>query len=461
MLWVSLDIISPNYYDLSKNNRMSSVAVYHNESKMFEKAKELASDLIKPVATPKEAKKAGFFWLSGADGVGVGLDLLNNPDYVNSLFPGYGPILIQDKKLWSDYFQSEFDPASFISANPQISELGFRVSYSWTGCLDIYEKYGADIIVFGSSEVYKSVIAEQLANNLSPFFYATPKVLFCGTYGMTTETVRMTAQELTRLSTNKPKMIIWGYSFWQSYKRSTLLSTYQKEKNRVFKEHTTRWQNKNEDGIIHQRFSIKKDFKIASIFPEINWDDIFSFSFAKVIAKRAEEKIKLQPKFDQEGIEISSEIINMTDHNLTNYLQNNLKPYYAILNGVSEEDCLQNDAQTDLILTIDGLKKLSPNVYIYVPPTTMHHKKTVPECYIPNLFEIIKKTSKEKEIYFLDAGTEEFGLSDRDFISPLLNTSTYYFDINHTNFSGAQKITRIVSDWIKETMSKLPNLNSK
>ena len=54
----------------------------------------------------------------------------------------------------------------------------------------------------------------------------------------------------------------------------------------------------------------------------------------------------------------------------------NLEQYYDINSGVSNKDCSMRGATIVLEETIDILKQLSSDIYLYLAPTTQHHLST-------------------------------------------------------------------------------------
>lgn len=401
--------------------------------------------------SPKEAKSENLFWMGDVEGKGLGIDLLGDAALLASLFPGYGPALYQDEGLWDNYFSAEFGPDSFLQAKPELSRQGFRVAYSWTGCFSIYEKYGADVLILGSSEVYKTLIPEQLAIELGTLFKTPPRVLFCVTHSMPVEAVIRTSQELIRLRDQKPGVVIWGYSFWLAYTRSTKLATYQKDKNREFSDYLARRKYQSERRWYSREPRFDTHSKGADFFPKIGWDDVLDFRLANALSIRTH-----QGDGGEEGVYVSREIYFQDDAHLSAYLRANLKPFYDITRGISETDCSMGEAEAMLQKAVNELAHLSPNLFVYLAPTTLHHRSTVPECFLPNVKSMLKRVVKKEGANLLVADSEEFGLSDRDFVYPTLDPKKFYFDTNHANYFGGQKITGQISSWVKSTWSNSP-----
>lgn len=417
------------------------------ESTALDNLESISNGKLIRKSSPKQAKSDGLFWIGNIEGKGLGIDVLADVSLLDSVFPGYGQALYQDKKFWNNYFKTEFGPNALIQSKPNLLKEGFRVSYSWTGCFSIYEKYGADVLVLGSSEVYMGLIPGLLAEVMTPLFTRPPKVLFCVTPAMSAETVKLTAQELIRLHGQKPQIIIWGYSFWAAYTRSTKLAGYQNEKNKEFAEYFRRENLANREWY-SSIFNFISNAKGSDFFPKIGWDDVLEFSVTKARSVTAN-----QAGGDAEGVNVRKENLSLDDAHLSAHLRSTLKPYYDITRGITVSDCLMGGADAIFEDAAIELKQLSPNVFVYLAPTTLHHRRTVPECFLPNVKLMLTHVSEKEGIHLLATETEGFGLGDRDFIHPTLDSDRFYFDINHTNYFGAQKITREISSWIESRLN--------
>lgn len=423
-----------------------------SEYAAFDELARLNIQSIKRTSSPLAAKKALVFWMGDIEGKGAGYDLLASERGLDSLFPGYGPLLYQNEKFWNNYFSTEFGPDSFLDASPLTSDRGFRIAYSWTGCFSIYKEYGADILVLGSSEVYKSLIPGQLAEELKPLSAKPLKVLYCVTHSMPMETVRATTEELIRLRGEKPKAIIWGYSFWLAYLQSTKLNLYQIDKNKEFSDYLSR----NTEEVITPSVSTRLDdwlhIKGADLFPKIKWDDVMQFSLSMI-----RQLHKTTDNGEHEGIYVAKDIFALDDGQLSAHLQKELKPFYNITRGVTEKDCSMDLAAVKFRAAAKSLKQLSPNVFVYLAPTTLHHRKTVPECFLPSVMQMLKHETQTEGVNLLTDSMEEFGLTDRDFVYPTVDGGKYYFDINHANYLGGKKISARITAWLN---SKLPRPSS-
>jgi len=400
------------------------------------------SAILVNTKTAKEAKEMRLFWAANAEGNGVGVDILKHSKEFGELFPGYGDELRNDKEFWLEYFEHEFEPTSYLGGAQEFSNLGFMVAYSWTGCFKIYEKYGADVIVFGSSEVYKTVPPKQLAEGLKTAFSRVPKTLYCVTSAMPVEAVLKSAQELLKLSKERPSAIIWGYSFWLANTDSKKLSEYKTIKKLEFERYANKKNlNQSPTWVMRVRNTLVSGLK--DYFPPINWDSIVATSFSRMRGLLIASK-----NTDQEGMEIAKEKLSMSDSNLDKYLNENLPPYYALSVGATHEACSMDRAKVELHAVLQQLKLLTSNIFIYVPPTSSHHRRTVPSCFFPTLDNMLKEEANISRVEFLDRDISDYSLSNRDFIHPMPSVGRYYFDINHANYNGAKKTTEVLTEWM-------------
>lgn len=405
-----------------------------------------------------KAKAVNLFWASDADANGLGVNLFSRAAAFDAIFPGYGSALRNDKLFWQDYFKLGFEPQSFIDTEQTFSRYGFQVTYSWSGCFKIYQKYGADILVFGSSEVYKALAPGQLARNLAWAFATPPKVLYCVTAAMPVEAVQTSIKELLRVSAQKPKLIIWGYSFWLAYTNSPKLADYRKDKEKEFQRY---WQIQagfpDGSASVLPKATIVEELhqlagrKLADYFPKVSWDDVLSASLDKL---RGLLRARMHP--EAEGLEISKYEFALSDVNLRIYLDKNLLPYYALSSGVTDADCSMVEAEAQIDQTVKNLKLLTSNIYIYVPPTSHHHQQTVPACFLPKLNNVMRHVANKENVHFFDKDINIFKLNDRDFIKPMSGDERFYFDINHSNFEGSKKVVDILTSWILSTTPRFP-----
>jgi hypothetical protein len=437
---------SAEYFHLIKSTHSIDDA-YLNSLK---KTDYFDSNVLIELKSAQEAKKKQIFWASNAEGRGIGIDILNHAKEFDALFPGYGDELRNDKVFWIDYFKNEFEPNSYLASAPEFSELGFLVAYSWTGCFDIYTKHGADVIVLGSSEVYKTVPPKLLADGLVSAFLNKPKILYCVTSAMPVDAVLRSAEELLAISKNRPTAVIWGYSFWLANVESNKILEYKNIKKIEIESYRSRIETKsnlNASWLIQAKHILNDGMK--EYFQSINWGSIMDTSF-----NRMRKMLVASRNPEQEGMEITQEVISKSDTYLNNFLNENLTPYYSLSVGATLKACSMDEARTELNTVLRTLKLLTKNVFLYIPPTSDHHRRTVPFCFLPALNNMLRDEAKVSNVLYLDSDIVNYGLTNRDFIYPMPSVGRFYFDINHANFMGAEKTAKPLITWV---LSELKN----
>ena len=112
----------------------------------------------------------------------LSLNFLENPDLFSIIFPGYPPEMRIDNDLWTIYFNRNFDQKIQLKKISDFSKHVLLVPLPWLGCLDIYQKYGADILILGASDAAQGIMVDLLAEKQNPKF-SNARVLTCSTPG--------------------------------------------------------------------------------------------------------------------------------------------------------------------------------------------------------------------------------------------------------------------------------------
>lgn len=443
-------ILKPSEKERRKSSYLESVAALISPAEFFGDRAKSAS----------EAKSRHLFWASGIEGFGFSVNALASRDLLESAFPGYGNLLHGEDAFWRRYFKSEFGPASFLLTQSKLSQAGFRVAYSWTGCLQILEKFGADVVVMGSSEVYLALAPELLAKKLSASFKEQPKVLHCMTFGMPINAVEYTLKRISETKKAKPKIIIWGYSFWLAYSGSKILKSYEAEKKSEFSRYLRESDDAANTSTLMTTINTLKHRKLSDYFPESKWDKAMSISLGDVTAffqRQPEESAKVssppEGRKTQESFDFSPEKLSLSEPEFQQFLDSVLNPSYGILSGITENDCQLSQAKASFELVVQEALKITPNVFVYVPPTTAHHRRAAPPCLESNVFKMLNESRKKLNFFFLEKKTlADFGLTNRDFIYPTMDSDRYRFDINHANFAGGMKIVGELTNWINTVL---------
>ena len=165
-----------------------------------------------------EAKEGHRFWLAPDEFLtGLSLKVLENPSLFQTFFPGYPEELREDAALWDRYFKSDFTSASWIYTLGQTPQTQLLTFYSWAGCFEIYKKYGADIVILGTSETLRDIPSDLLSEKLS--HNVRKRILHCGIYSLNFDSMELALRELAK-SKHQPEWIILGVSLWNGYLRA-------------------------------------------------------------------------------------------------------------------------------------------------------------------------------------------------------------------------------------------------
>jgi FtsZ-binding cell division protein ZapB len=290
--------------------------------------------------------------------------------------------------------------------------------------VQLYEKYGADVLLFGNSELSRNIILSELL----PTKLGAKKILSCATFGMLTEHVLKTATKMADIPTKKAHVVIWGYSLWNAYTNSKAFKKIRQEK--AVKESASTLAS------IH-------DAKISSYLAPPSWDDVFPLN----LKSYRDRKIL----YSEQGL-VDSWASVARYPVAKELLQDNAKVSQALqtqhlahlfLEGISEKDCDLTQATSQFEDTLNELKKLSDKIIIYLTPTTPDYEALAPKCFKSALLKMLLAKRSETFVV-LTKNWNDYGLNYEDFVDHTLKglaDSRVLINLNHPNFTGAHKIT--------------------
>ena len=397
---------------------------------------------LKNYTNPEEAKKEHYFVGIREDrssGNNFALDLIHHSADLQYIYPGYPQNMYEDRDLWSKYFSREFNPASWIYQFKQMGGVGVQVIHSWTGCFDIIDKYGADLVIIGNSELYYDLSPDFLAKLLRDSGVPSLKnlrVLNCATSYMLLDMVELTAKELKSRLKKKAKWVVWGFSYWSTYLNSPEFARMRENRNKVFAE----YKSSTETGPSNSFILPKLDSKLT-------WDTVFSPTIDKYQVARERYLGIGTPRPLEEGGYIPT--ASLQSPTSLEHAVSQIKPFYRALSNSTEADCNLDKAKPALTRAISAIDRISEKTLIYIPPTTPLHHLAGPACLAENVkTELETRRTQDRIISTL--GMEEFGLNYKHYLFPTENKDLLRLDVNHTNSSGAERVTRKIADMIIE-----------
>lgn len=412
-----------------------------NQKLSFEYLQKIPPTWLAPSRTLNQAKWSHDFWTYSPDQTtpNFTLDVLNNPDLFSIFFPGYPNSMRLDTNFWTIYFHRNFDQKIQLQKISSLSEYTLLVSLPWVGCLDIYKKYGADILLIGASDLAQDIMIDALANRLNSEMPHV-KILSCSTPGMTASMILDFIKTLKKIET--PQKIKWtiiglGPSGFLSkfpfepsiqYAKADALADFLKKKSLGNLE------------IINQPWSLP-----------LHWDDV-------VPVRKASEHLPLNmslkihsttdvipARWSLHPNSFSKESLNYPDQ-IHTLLSTQPIDHPFIQQELTAQECYPPEHNQHLLFQIkEDLKKISDQTLLFLIPTLGYELQGLPNCFLKDLKIAFEKNSDEHTKILFKSATE-YKLNYLDFI---LNDSSkngfYKIDLVHANKYGAEKITSAVA----------------
>lgn len=408
-------------------------------------AREGNNLFVPDTSSPSDAKSKLYFWYSrGTDGGGA-VDVLGSPELFQLVFPGYPEEMRQDHSIWKKYFTSEFDSITYLPQLEPFHSHDFFVSTSWTGCFTLFEKYGANTIIFGSSEVFRSILPSAIKEQVQG------KVLLCTTSGMPLEGLNTALSILKKMRTfSQLQNIVWGVSPWSLALSNKSLKAYAQEKFNFisnWERYSKREPNFIEDFLFFYTRVLTDS--ISKYFPRLDWSDFVPIRIDWV--RRTELENFENIPADVEGGFLPPSLNHTNELAVMNWASG-LKPYSHILSSLNENDC--NLKKAENFLSPIFLSPDTSNIrwFLFIPPTLDIFNRAAPPCYYPAVKTYLDSLRKHSNIFVYSEDISAYGLNYLDFVHERGESNQHFLDPNHTNYRGAVKISGHLGYWIKETI---------
>jgi len=397
------------------------------------------------VDSAREAKRRREFWVSSSkQDFGVGMRVLDDQGAFQGYFPGYPEAMRTDRGLWARYFRLPFTTATY-SRYANFAKGEGRLAYlSSLGCIEIAERYGADILIFGNSETNQAINPDTLgAGN-------TQRVLSCAAAGQTIYSVERLAGRLKSGFKGKAKAVIWGFSPWWLYRDSEVIRNDEKvqreEYLNAFGPHLVPdWMN----------------LRLSDFFPSISWSNFLHASLNELQAKRAAESDGHGENSRVYSADPAAGGFYFSRDDLTNgaaieILASKTPPYYQALAGSRDTGCGFERAEAEIKQVVEQLSEVGEKVFIYVPPTTSLMVAAMPACLIHRVTEILQGLAGPHVKVKIE-NAESYGLSWTDYAVPdYQREGRAFLDINHVNAEGARKVTSRIAAWVQTESRRTP-----
>ena len=373
------------------------------------------------------------------------LNVIQDKRLFNLLFPGYPEEMRFDSSLWSIYFNREFDQKIQIKELSINSESGVLVPLSWIGCLDIYQKYGADILLIGASNVAQGVMIDSLYQKLKTK-YSNPRILACTTPAMTPDIVSKFLIVIKSLkSAIKIKWTIIGLGPTEFLSTFPFYETLQFTKLEALAD----FKKKKSLGMLeafNQKFSIP--FSWNDVIPVRRLANHLPIDLG---IKRIQMNINIPDRWSIDPQRFTNQEISNEEVLIEKLNKSTFKNAYV------EDDLIKNECQKqDLnVKKIDNIvseaQQISENVLLFLFPTIGTELRSAPDCLVTLTNSFFERKSTDR-VRFLNIKKAGYGLEIKDYVLREGTENYFKVDLVHPNKNGAEKITsRIVDEILKDS----------
>lgn len=391
---------------------------------------------------PKVKARHQFWAFERSNVQGAAIRALETRELRDALFPGYPDAMYEDAELWKRYFGRDFASTAWLPPLQSHATHGYGilVYQSWLGCLDILKRYGADGVIFGSSETFRSLVPATLSELLPRNADGSrQRVLLCTTTSAYPQQVEWVAHELTKpdaiLVSRKPRWAIFGASLWSLYQGRAAFRSVQAEKQLLWERYLS-----GEYG------HYGPDFRTADFFRSPTWDEVFSpnlFTFTKHRG-RLRGPLDSDAYFANQPAWASKANFPQKDASDPAALQARLRDYgptFPLLDGLTDAACADYRGDALLAPALRELDRVFARTVLFVPPISPRLRATIPACYLERFAATTRALQSNSRM--LRAETAEgYSLADTDYLYLGDLAGVAHFDANHTNYGGAEKLTR-------------------
>jgi hypothetical protein len=370
------------------------------------------------------------FWAFEKSNVrGTAIKLLETPELRGALFPGYSEAMFNDQELWRIYSTRDFSSTAWLPPLQSSASPGVLVYHSWLGCLDIFRRYGADVIVFGSSETFRSLVPAALSHK---------RVLFCTTTYSYPHQAEWLAREMARSDVPRASWVILGVSLWSLYQDHAGFQSAQAEKKQLW------------DRYLASRYGrFAGDFKASENFRPPTWDQLYlpNLSTLGKHRNRLHEAQDPATYFSRNPDATTDGVVSRaslsTPAGLSAFFSS-FKPSFPLFQGLDESQCHDRGEDRSLRTAVQATHAIAEHTLLYVPPISPRIRERLPRCYLERFQRTLTSLAGEGTIVQA-AQSEDYGLTDSDYFYAGDIDGLVKFDSVHTNFLGAMKVSRQVA----------------
>lgn len=439
---------------------LSKISLNSQNTPHYLNESTVSTELIDPrITNPIQAKEKGLLWIQNSSSEGYALKIFQSPIYFSKFYPGYSSELLKNSEFKRDYFSRSFETDIHLNTISENFGKEFTLVLPWLGCLDIYKQAGADVIIIGTSETFRSIVIDDLASHfksLNNFKDRDPKVLMCAGSALQIDSARELIERLLNIRPNEKPILIYGQSYSVAFTKGSKNISYLKEKKQELFSYDL-----NSARARTTLFTFFEDYhhiSFADLFPKWTWQNIFPFSYGAWLTEAGRNElpdladIKSDPELKYRFIK--KDLLN-NPSKLNEDIELRMKPYYKVFNDFADNrDCNSEELMYKLKQLFERATKLSNNIYVFIPPPTPLVFEAIPKCLQENLVKDLNILSNEHHFKLKTADWNEYQLGYQDFARPTNHQDIYRIDVQHTNYDGAMKVTSALANWIKKDIAK-------
>ncbi|MBI3300454.1 MAG: hypothetical protein HYZ75_20000 [Elusimicrobia bacterium] len=307
---------------------------------------------------------------------------------------------------------------------------GACVSNSWEGGLEVYRRYGADIVAIGNSEVYSGLVASTLGG-LSGL--RSPKVLFLTRSNMRGDQVRASAKAMSSRG-SKTEVTILGYSA-RNGARTGLASSPDAE-----------------DTVTLPTIGDSRGG------PRLDWNELVDQSQARRFLRHlslGSASLGLVEGFRVDSVPggwgVTADIEAFERRDLLPRLAALAPVAYPHLWKDGDAVCDMAKASADLDRTLAALVKVSKRVIVFITPETPTMERGVPACFGPAVAAMVRSKAGPR-VRVLTGDWSSYGLEYADYVFKYPEEGVGRLDGNHMNYDGALKVTARLGAELREAL---------
>lgn len=391
-----------------------------------------------PTDSPQAAKHRREWWVRPpySEELGTPIRLNASQTQFEEAFPGY---TLPKGSFWSRYFSYPFD--ADIRLDSQRASEDALIPTPWLACADFYREQHADILFLGTSELYRTYYPPAYRAQ-----FANAKLLNCGRSALLPPYATQMLRILKSYDKPKVKALVIGY---------TLSWAYPDEKDKDWFHDSMKSEMNSFSAFPRQGLSWLWNLDGEQLFGRPSWD---TFTPSRRAIEKRNASIKevppLAPGQFYQRDRSPNIFLRREDLVLVGTPQMKPLPYYRFFDTGKPPVCTALDvAEKEFKELMTVASELAEHIYLYIPPITPMGEENFSPCFR----EFAEKTLlsyASPRVHVRTDKWESYGMDWSDFIYPTANPEIIQTDLNHSNYQGSRKVSKVLAQWLARDWSE-------